>query len=226
MSINAGSTVKNRDSEGQFDEDTIFVDSVLRCLPQELLLQLIRDVVASSKYSYPQRAGVDWQLRLPFDGLIGEASLISCLIELCYSHVSVAEIRKPRQDQGSVGPSRDIRDRMQVVGEASNSLEGKRGPSPYRDAISWAKGFLVVLMVMGRAVDRADRNSSGFSDAEDVRFLISRGGRRYGLLAFTDERKAMSTIQEHFGDKNDFGVVKKFDVAFRNSKNEVGRSSQ
>ncbi|KAF4730472.1 hypothetical protein FOZ63_022370, partial [Perkinsus olseni] len=77
-----------------------------------------------------------------------------------------------------------------------------------------------VLRGRMQLVDKADRASAGLAVAGDVRFLTSREGRRYALLAFIDENETLAAVQEYFGDKNDFGIVKKFDVAYRNSKNE------
>ncbi|KAF4648381.1 hypothetical protein FOL47_003355, partial [Perkinsus chesapeaki] len=135
-----------------FDQNTHFIDSVLKPVPRDLKVQLVRDVISSARQQHPERHHLDWQLRLPFDGSSDTVTILSLLSDVCCADTCVASVNAPRRS--------DIRDKVWQASDQRLSTNDNRQRAAHAEAVSWAKSQPYVLLVMGDGVKGANSSTA------------------------------------------------------------------
>ncbi|KAF4683914.1 hypothetical protein FOZ60_008417 [Perkinsus olseni] len=113
-----------------------------------------------------------------------DVTVLSILSDICQSFTAVSDSRKASRPQDREQPSKDIRDRVLFTGDAASTSKHKK---EYREVMTWARSQPYVLFVTGPGVGKlesAPANSPGLGAANEVKFLVSRRGQKYALLAF------------------------------------------
>ncbi|EER08254.1 hypothetical protein Pmar_PMAR007925 [Perkinsus marinus ATCC 50983] len=209
------------DSTEPIDVTAHFVDLALRPLPNNIMTELIKEVTAVARQSYPERRNWEWQRKLPLDGGVGTSTILGLLTELCYAHNFTTESKKPKSSTPNNQNSNasDVRDKLWHTSDQRSSTANNQQKAAHAEAVSWAKSQPYVLLVMGDGVKGATPSTAGFSEATELKFLTSKGGKPYCLLSFGDKARALNCVSEYFNDKTRFGVVKEFDTNYkRNSR--------
>ncbi|KAF4705219.1 hypothetical protein FOZ63_009943, partial [Perkinsus olseni] len=110
-------TAVSLDADGDHSAEPIdvtahFVDLVLRPLPNNILTELIKEVTAVARQSFPERRNWEWQLKLPLD-------------ELCYAHTFTTEAKKskPSAPNNYNSNNSDVRDKLWQVGDHRGSTD-------------------------------------------------------------------------------------------------------
>ncbi|KAF4753510.1 hypothetical protein FOZ62_018999, partial [Perkinsus olseni] len=108
----------------------------------------------------------------------------------------------------------DMRDRISKLSDSTpnNSRNGPSGAITearrlHKEANDWARKQNFVVIIMGKALRSSTTTDPGFCNASDVRFLVSRQGKRYGLLAFDSKADAEKTIAEYFSNKDSYSLL-------------------
>ncbi|EER17870.1 hypothetical protein Pmar_PMAR027585 [Perkinsus marinus ATCC 50983] len=198
-----------------FDDNTHFIDSVLKPVPRDLKVQLARDVISAARHQYSERRTLDWQLRLPFDGTSGTVTILSLLADVCCANSLTTEGGLSRKHEGQQ-PSSDVREKLWHASDRQpHSTVRTAAQKAHAEAVEWARTQPFVLLVMGEGVKSATASTTGFSAAKDLRFLTSRAGKPYCLMSFPDKSSAMACVSDHFADKSRFGIVKEFDTDYK-----------
>ncbi|KAF4752316.1 hypothetical protein FOZ62_004397 [Perkinsus olseni] len=204
-----------------------FINAILRCLPSDIYSSLVQQVTQTARILRPGTASKEWQLRLPFDGKADDVTVLSILSDICQSFTAVSDSRKASRPQDREQPSKDIRDRVLFTGDAASTSKHKK---EYREVMTWARSQPYVLFVTGPGVGKlesAPANSPGLGAANEVKFLVSRRGQKYALLAFDSRTSGEAAATEGFTDRKLYTRVKQFDCDYKpNSKNSHGRASQ
>ncbi|KAF4650830.1 hypothetical protein FOZ61_011004, partial [Perkinsus olseni] len=104
-------------------------------------------------------------------------------------------------------PSKDIRDRVLFTGDAGSTSKHKK---EYREVMTWARSQPYVLFVTG----------PGVGAASEVKFLVSRRGQKYALLAFDSRTSGEAAATEGFTDRKLYTRVKQFDCSSHNGRSE------
>ncbi|KAF4667093.1 hypothetical protein FOL47_003744 [Perkinsus chesapeaki] len=203
-----------------------FINSVLRCLPSDVYADLVKQVTQTARLLKPESISKEWQLRLPFDGKANEVTILSILGDICQSLTVVSDARKPSRFPDREAGSKDIRDRLLYTSDSGNTNVKKE----YRGVMDWARQQPYVLFVTGPGVEKLEKapaNSAGLGAASEVKYMTSRRGQRYALLAFATRSAGETAATDCFTDRKLYSRVKQFDADYnRESKNSRGRASQ
>ncbi|KAF4651932.1 hypothetical protein FOL46_009983 [Perkinsus olseni] len=178
-----------------------FINAILRCLPSDIYSSLVQQVTQTARILRPGTASKEWQLRLPFDGKADDVTILSILSDICQSFTVVSDSRKASRPQDREQPSKDIRDRVLFTGDAASTSKHKK---EYREVMTWARSQPYVLFVTGLGVGKlesAPANSPGLGAANEVKFLVSRRGQKYALLAFDSRTSGEVAATEGFTDR-------------------------
>ncbi|KAF4688283.1 hypothetical protein FOZ60_002936 [Perkinsus olseni] len=197
-----------------------FINAILRCLPSDIYSSLVQQVTQTARILRPGTASKEWQLRLPFDGKADDLTVLSILSDICQPFTAVSDSRKASRPQDREQPSKDIRDRVLFTGDAASTSKHKK---EYREVMTWARSQPYVLFVTGPGVGKLESgpaNSPGLGAANEVKFLVSRRGQKYALLAFDSRTSGEAAATEGFTDRKLYTRVKQFDCSSHNGRSE------
>ncbi|EER08728.1 hypothetical protein Pmar_PMAR017787 [Perkinsus marinus ATCC 50983] len=219
-------------------EDSVyFIDDILRCLPPNVHSQLVQEINQTARICRHNSSSTSspttkpWQLKLPLDAPSDQHSIFGILSDVAQSLLASTDFRKvpPESNRGS--RREDMGDKISKVSDSTTNST-RAPPSAitearrqHKEANDWARKQNFVIIVMGKALRSSTPTDPGFNNASDVRFLVSRQGKRYGLVAFDSKADAEKVIAEYFSNKDSFTLVKPYDPDFK-SKNDSGRRSQ
>ncbi|KAF4723024.1 hypothetical protein FOZ63_024013, partial [Perkinsus olseni] len=209
-------------------EDSVyFIDDVLRCLPPNVHSQLVQEINQTARLCRRDGSTTStpttkpWQLKLPFDAPSDQHSILGILSDVAQSLMASTEFRKSSTEPNRGQRRDDMRDRISKLSDSTpnNSRNGPSGAITearrlHKEANDWARKQNFVVIIMGKALRSSTTTDPGFCNASDVRFLVSRQGKRYGLLAFDSKADAEKTIAEYFSNKDSYSLVKPYDPDF------------